>query len=106
MTNLSGISLICVTGDSAGGAPAAVGAPAIATHSANAVGLPSLIPNLVASTIHLAITYASDRTAIFQRLDFFDGALPPSYVIFPFLLAPYVVLSMHLLFGFSLNERA
>ena len=41
-----------------------------------------------------------------RKLDFFDGAPPLSYVIFPVLQAPDVVLSMHLLFGFSLRERA
>jgi hypothetical protein len=51
MTNLSGISLICVAGDGAGGAPTTIDAPVIAANSTNAVVLTSLTPNLIASMI-------------------------------------------------------
>jgi hypothetical protein len=51
MTNLSGISLICVAEYGDGETPATIGAPVIAANSANAVVLTSLTPNLIASMI-------------------------------------------------------
>ena len=51
MTNLSGISLICVPGDGVGAAPTTIGAPVIAANSTNAVVLTSLNPNRIASKI-------------------------------------------------------
>jgi hypothetical protein len=51
MTNLSGISLICVAADGIGGAPTTIGAPVSAANSANALVLTSLNPNLIASMI-------------------------------------------------------
>src|SRR5215475_13708543 len=51
MTNLSGISLICVAGDGVCGAPITIGAPLMAANSANAVALRSLTLKLIASMI-------------------------------------------------------